>query len=183
MNICSVVYKKEWPVLVICPSSVRLHWQEQILQWLPDTISPNDVTVITKGGIGSITSNLKFVIISYGLICKCVRVLAKKEFKFVICDEAHYLKNPKAQRTASIIPFIQNAKRAILISGTPALSRPYELFTQLHSLSKDVWRDERAFHERYCNYEKSTNFIIITILKGTATRGAIARTSQSCTRS
>ena len=36
----------------------------------------------------------------------------------VICDESHYLKNPKAVRTSTIVPFIRNAKRAMLLSGT-----------------------------------------------------------------
>ena len=35
----------------------------------------------------------------------------------VICDESHYLKNPKAVRTSTIVPFIKNSKRAMLLSG------------------------------------------------------------------
>ena len=35
--------------------------------------------------------------------------------------------------------------------GTPALSRPIELFTQLHSLAPKDWPDEKVFGKRYCN--------------------------------
>ena len=52
-------------------------------------------------------------------------------FGMVICDESHALKTHSAKRTQFIWPLVQQAKRAILITGTPALSRPIELFPQV----------------------------------------------------
>jgi hypothetical protein len=49
----------------------------------------------------------------------------------VIVDESHYLKNTKTKRTKAVLPVLQRAKRVVLLSGTPALSRPNELFTQV----------------------------------------------------
>jgi hypothetical protein len=51
------------------------------------------------------------------------------------------------------------AKRCILITGTPALSRPNELFTQLDMVlsSKMTWMDKYQFGRRYCD-AKDTNF-------------------------
>lgn len=40
----------------------------------------------------------------------------------VIADESHYLKNADAKRTKSVVPILQNAKRAILLTGTATLS-------------------------------------------------------------
>lgn len=54
-------------------------------------------------------------------------------FGIVICDESHALKSHSTKRTQFIWPVVQKAKRAILITGTPALSRPIELFPQVHS--------------------------------------------------
>lgn len=54
-----------------------------------------------------------------------------RQFNTIIADESHMLKGPKAQRTMSIKPHLERAKHAILITGTPALSRPYELWTQV----------------------------------------------------
>merc|ERR1711991_887102 len=76
-------YRKEWPVLIVTPSSVRLHWQEQLLQWLD--VSPNDVIVINKGTHKSIGMNAKFVIISYGLISKALKLLQMKTFRIGRC--------------------------------------------------------------------------------------------------
>jgi SWI/SNF-related matrix-associated actin-dependent regulator 1 of chromatin subfamily A len=56
------------------------------------------------------------------------------QFKVVIADESHYFKNPKAKRTACVLPFLQRAKVALSLTGTPALSRPEKLYTQISAL-------------------------------------------------
>ena len=63
----------------------------------------------------------------------------------------HYLKNGKAQRTKALLPIIKASRRAILLSGTPALSRPMEVFWQLHALDDKQWTDPADFNKRYCS--------------------------------
>lgn len=46
-------------------------------------------------------------------------------------DESHYLKSHKAQCTVALGGITRRCQRVVLLSGTPALSRPAELFTQL----------------------------------------------------
>lgn len=52
----------------------------------------------------------------------------------LIADESHYLKNNSSQRTKTIVPLLRQAKRAVLLSGTPALARPAELYPQLSAI-------------------------------------------------
>ena len=77
-------------------------------------------------------------------------LLYKMRPNVVICDESHYLKNGKARRTQKLLPLLTGAKRAILMSGTPALSRPNEIFTQLKAIDSDKWNDPHLFSKRYC---------------------------------
>ena len=158
----ALYYRADWPVLVIAPSSVRYHWQEQILQWLcPDRISPDDVIIYDgaasrkKNGGGLVKHRHKFVLVSYNAVKSLTPQLLAHNFNFVICDESHYLKNGKAKRTASIVPLIKGIKRALLLSGTPALSRPIELFSQLNALNPGMWDDEKQFMDRYCRRTKN----------------------------
>ena len=75
--------------------------------------------------------NCKISIVGYGLFRNdgktLMEALTKQKFQVVIVDESHYMKNAKAARSKLLIPFIQNAKRAILLTGTPALARPSEV--------------------------------------------------------
>jgi SWI/SNF-related matrix-associated actin-dependent regulator 1 of chromatin subfamily A len=71
-------------------------------------------------------------------------------FNCIIADESHYLKSQKAKRTKVILPMLKKSNRAILLSGTPALSRPIELFSQLHALDSRRWSSEGEFGKRYC---------------------------------
>ncbi|KAI9111354.1 hypothetical protein K1719_017044 [Acacia pycnantha] len=57
---------------------------------------------------------------------------AKYFIQVVIADESHFLKNAQAKRTTASLPVIKKAQYAILLSGTPALSRPIELFNWKH---------------------------------------------------
>ena len=49
-------------------------------------------------------------------------------FKVIVVDESHYLKSADSKRTKSISPLVTGARRCLLLSGTPALSRPIELY-------------------------------------------------------
>ncbi|XP_019195250.1 PREDICTED: SWI/SNF-related matrix-associated actin-dependent regulator of chromatin subfamily A-like protein 1 isoform X2 [Ipomoea nil] len=155
--------RESWPVLVLTPSSLRLHWASMIQQWLD--ISPSDILVVlsqlsgsNRAGFKIVPSNAKrsiqldgiFNIISYDTVPKLQDTLMASEFKVVIADESHFLKNAQAKRTNASLPILQKAKYAILLSGTPALSRPIELFKQLEALYPDVYKNVHEYGNRYC---------------------------------
>ncbi|CAL0330241.1 unnamed protein product [Lupinus luteus] len=152
-----------WPVLIIAPSSLRLQWASMIQQWL--NIPSSDILVVlsqsggsNRGGFNIVSSSGKsrihltglFNIISYDLVPKLQNMLIASDFKVVIADESHFLKNAQAKRTAASLPVIKKAKYAILLSGTPALSRPIELFKQLEALYPDVYKNVHEYGNRYC---------------------------------
>ena len=58
------------------------------------------------------------------------------------------LKNREAQRTKAVLPLLQRARRALLLSGTPALSRPSELYTQLAALDPATHGSFTSFASR-----------------------------------
>ena len=59
------------------------------------------------------------------------------DFKVCITAEVHYL-NQKIHREAKkLVPVLQNTKRVILLSGTPVLSRPVEIFNLLKFIRPD----------------------------------------------
>ena len=71
--------------------------------------------------------------------------------KVFIIDEAHYLKNYNTKRVKYLMPIIMKAKRTILLSGTPIISRPVEFFNLLKILRPDITPMFQDFTERYCD--------------------------------
>jgi SNF2 family DNA or RNA helicase len=69
----------------------------------------------------------------------------------VVVDEAHYIKNPTAQRTKLINDIAKNVDRLWLLSGTPMTSRPMDYFNLLHLIESPVARNWMAYAIRYCS--------------------------------
>ncbi|VDN99746.1 unnamed protein product [Rodentolepis nana] len=62
----------------------------------------------------------------------------------------------KASRTQAALPILKAAKRAILLTGTPALSRPMELYSQLVGLRPNLFRGGlHEFGQRYCDAKET----------------------------
>lgn len=66
---CAAAYKSEWPLLIICPSSARYHWEHELLKWLDkETITKNDIAVVSKSKQDLNRPATKVVIMSYELV-------------------------------------------------------------------------------------------------------------------
>jgi len=91
------------------------------------------------------------VIISYDLLSKKSSELMKKKFNLVIMDESHCIKNDKSVRTKAAEPLMRGSRYLILLTGTPALSRPMELYSQISALLPKLFKYSRDFGFRYCN--------------------------------
>jgi len=150
----AVLYKDEWPCLVVCPAGAAFHWKQEFYTWLEsEFLQPEDVALLQTSKNG-LPEHAKIYILSYTLCGILGPQLEKKNFQVVIADECHYLKSPSATRTQNVLPILAKAKRAILLSGTPALSRPIELFTQLQALDPDSWQSLHDYGMRYCEGKK-----------------------------
>lgn len=152
LGLCEV-YREDWPFLVIAPSSLRFNWQKESLKWLrlylKDLKDP--IQIIWKKSDG-IDPKARGVVVSYDLAKMMANEIEKSGFRVIVCDEAHYLKSIESQRTMRLLPILQKAKRVILLTGTPALARPIELYPLLSAIRPDVFpfHDIKEYGHRYC---------------------------------
>ena len=140
-------YRAEWPLLIVVPSSLRLTWAEAFQQWLP-SVSASQINVVLTGkdAVDKLVN-----IISYDLAVKLIDPIKKQKFHVVIVDESHYLKSRQSKRTKLLLPVLKAATRTLLLSGTPALSRPEELYPQLSALQLKLFSNFSDFALRYCS--------------------------------
>ena len=112
------------PALVVCPASLKLNWQAELAMWRPELSvqvvrSPKDPI---KG--------LDVTIVNYDILGK----LDLPTPTTLIVDESHYIKNYKAKRTKLLMGLIKATSNVSLLTGTPIVNRPIELWTLLYSI-------------------------------------------------
>ena len=152
----AVHYAQEWPLLVLCPTSMALTWCEELERWCP-SLAPGDINLVKSQHNGRLR-DAKVTILTYGLVTngkereRLAQNVVDAGFRVAIADEAHYLKSKDAQRTKLVMPMLTAAKRCIVLTGTPALNRPVELFTLLQCIApkQPQWRTYTGYTERYC---------------------------------
>ena len=138
--------------LIVCPSYLRHNWRNELRFWTE--CAETDVFVVAKTS-DVIDERATFVIVSYELACRKSDALSAIGFRTAIVDEAHYLKSRTAKRTRLLTPLLHGIPRVLLLTGTPALSRPAELYTQLHILFPRTFRGFTPFALRYAALKKT----------------------------
>lgn len=145
--------------LIICPASLKINWKNELLTW---SARPFTVHVINSK---SEWIPADIVIINYEQVPKFRAEINNTEWSLLICDESHYLKNAKSQRTQQIVGHWDDnptkriypikAERRLFMTGTPILNRPKELWTTIRALDRQgLGADWHRFHTRYCGAYK-----------------------------
>jgi hypothetical protein len=122
--------------------------------WLKGVVRPSSaLNVCINGNNDRLCAPDALVhIVTYPLLTNASikRQIEDRKFAVVIADESHMLKSGKALRTQALLPVLNAARRCILLSGTPALSRPLDLYTQLSVLAPGAFGSLSAYGKRYC---------------------------------
>lgn len=116
--------------LVVSPSSLTLNWKNEIEKFAPDL----KIKVITgtaeerKKAIQKI-EEYNLVITSYDLLKRDIDIYKEKNynFKFIIADEAQYLKNNNTKNAKAIK--MLNAETRFALTGTPIENSLAELWS------------------------------------------------------
>lgn len=133
------------PGLVVCPANVKYNWQKEIKKWLP----AETVQVIDSSKTEMIAA--EFYIITYDLLVNRLQDILRIRPQLTIIDEAHYIKNSKAQRTVATMTVARHCPKVIALSGTAIASRPKEFFNVLNLLRPDEFNSEWNFKQSYCD--------------------------------
>ncbi|XP_049759165.1 helicase SRCAP isoform X2 [Elephas maximus indicus] len=146
--------KGNWgPHLIIVPTSVMLNWEMELKRWCPS------FKILTYYGAqkerklkrqGWTKPNAFHVCItSYKLVLQDHQAFRRKNWRYLILDEAQNIKNFKSQRWQSLLNF--NSQRRLLLTGTPLQNSLMELWSLMHFLMPHVFQSHREFKEWFSN--------------------------------
>lgn len=153
-------------ILVICPKSVLSQWGTQFSRWWPEVEQ-----LVAIGGAGPKRGTSSIFVTNYEQLNfrNTASKGAKKKvlqpspvwqrckewlWDVIIVDESHRIKNSNSQINHAIkqLP----SQRRLLLTGTPILNRPDDLWAQLNFMDprlsgNNYWK----FVERFCELEEN----------------------------
>ncbi len=114
--------------IVVCPSTLVLNWKAEVEKWC-DSIK----VLIVRGTAEERTEKLSdyknydLIITSYDLLKRDIENYEDKNFKYIVADEAQYIKNSSTQNATSLKSLKGEIKFAL--TGTPIENSIAELWS------------------------------------------------------
>lgn len=164
-TIDALVALNAFPVLIVCPNSVKAVWKQEFAKWAPDVSvavlagTPAQKAKLVSGGAQVVIVNWESLrsmsrLASYGSIALTDKQktpgILNREWGVVVADEAHRGKDPKAQQTRALWAIAETAQHRFALTGTPIANSPEDLWAVMHFVSPAEWPSKSKFLDRYC---------------------------------
>lgn len=140
-----------FPVLIVCPASLKAHWAREFEQ-----AAEPPVLFLVEGRQGQMGPGQVFIM-NYELLRPREKLIAELKPQLFVFDEAQYLKDPLAtgkHRAAVATRIVSQGGTALLLTGTPVMNRPAELWRLLHLCEPKRWPTFKAYRQRYLQPRK-----------------------------
>ena len=163
--------KKLLNTLIVSPVATLYNWKDEVLK--SSWIKENDIVLLANGTgakktkqfedavIDRVTNKLvhpKIVIVNYEtLVASSSLMSAIIEWgpTCLVLDEAHYIKNPSAQRSKKMFALAQLAKYRFVLTGTPILNSVADIFQvyKILDLGLTFGKNYHVFKNKYMKDE------------------------------
>lgn len=149
-------FMDEGPMLIVCPAILRYPWAEELERWLP--CLPSDIHLVFghQDNPARLPKCPRVVVTSYTMLRRLRKSMVEQEWATMVVDESHNLRCTKKasenEEITTVLDVATKAKHLILLSGTPSLSRPYDIFHQINILWPGLLgKTKYDFAKTYCN--------------------------------
>ena len=136
------------PVLVICPASLKINWKKEARMHIGQD------AIVLCGTKPHPISWPGIYIINYDIVSHWVDTILAADFKILIADECHALRNLKAKRTKACKRLSMHIPHFLGLTGTPISNRPAELFSLLNIMNPALFPSWFSYINKYCNVKR-----------------------------
>lgn len=161
--------KRLMRTLILAPKIVLTNWKQEFGMF--SRVNQSDILVLDKAGKkrakdlydatfdGTGLTRGKIAITNYEAMEmeELVQVINDWRPEILVCDEAHRLKNPKSKRAKVVVGIADAANHVYLLTGTPILNNPLDVFNQYRILDggDTFGQNFFAFRGRYFEDQNS----------------------------
>lgn len=144
-------------VVVFCPNSIKQVWPREFALWAPgvplnfQVMKPGATLKRPKAGVLDVVV-VAIESLSQGSTYSKVMEYVKGRRAMTVCDESSRIKNPASVRTKNATNIAWSTWYRMILTGTPVLQGPHDLFAQMRFLNPDIIGIKKwaAFKARYC---------------------------------
>lgn len=160
-------------ILCVVPANLRYNWLEEIER------HTNYSAVVAIGTPsyrlalyeGFATSGHDILIVSYETLVNDKESINQIRWPITIVDEGHYIKSPQSKRSQAVRKL--NRRRGFILTGSPLLNRPDELWALLNFMDPHRFNNRWQFRNRFCVMGGFKNKEIIGVKNKGELRGII----------
>lgn len=145
-----LAYSDSFPALIVVTAPTKLQWEREYKRWLKDFPNAQPVEVL-KGKKSTKLYAGSTIIINWDILSDWEPILLRYGFKCIIGDEAQAIGNPKSKRAKAFINLAKNIPQCIVMSGTPARSKPTQYWSMISCVDPSLYPSYDAYVWRYTN--------------------------------
>jgi len=122
--------------MVVCPASVLTNWTKEVVKHSKLSV----IQVYGNNRAAALEDWVKNGGVAVTTYETTTHINLESNFKLsiLVVDEAHYVKNPDANRTANVLRVSKNAERILFMTGTPLENNVDEMITLMKHLQPAV---------------------------------------------
>lgn len=138
-------------VIIVCPATLKLNWQLEAERFYG---LKSVVLSTTKPLVYKDWRNRDLVIINYDILKPWLPFLVSLKSPMIVMDEGQMISGINSRRTKICTYLSRKIKKRAILTGTPILHRPWELYPLLNILRPDIWDSPFQFGMDFCQATK-----------------------------
>ena len=145
------------PSLIVCPPTLSGHWQQEINTYAPFlTCTAYVGPPADRQRLRDQLDKTDIVITSYDICRNDADILAPLNWNYLVLDEGHLIKNPRAKITIAVKKLLSNHR--LILSGTPIQNNVLELWSLFDFLMPGFLGAEKVFLDRFAKPIAASRF-------------------------
>lgn len=148
-------YNRSFPALIVVNAPTKIQWSVEYKRWISKvTDCPCRIQVLSGTKTRKLDKSFSYII-NWDILTYWQDELAKTGFECLIGDEAQAIGNPESRRALAFRHLAAVIPECIVMSGTPARSRPAQFWTMLSCVDPTMFPNYRSYLWRYTNPKSS----------------------------
>lgn len=146
-----IAYSRSLPALIVVNAPTKLQWEKEYRKWLSKVPGLPCRVQVLNGTRPRTLDRSSSYIINWDILTYWQDTFASTGFECLIGDEAQAIGNPESKRALAFRHLAAVIPECIVMSGTPARSRPAQFWTMVSCVDATMFPNYKAFLWRYTN--------------------------------